>query len=460
MLRSDSTIAAISTAPGVSGIGIVRISGPDAFIIAEKVFHPKNPDKKIRDQKSHTIHYGWIYDHDQPVDEVLLLIMKAPHTYTGKDTIEIDCHGGIYSTRRVLETVVKAGAGISEPGEFTKRAFLNGRIDLSRAEAVMDVIEAKNENALKSSLKHLGGMVYSRIENIRSRLLYEIAYIESALDDPEHYSLDHYQEELDHTIDDIIGEVNVLLSRSQTGKMIREGIRTVIVGKPNAGKSSLMNLLTGEEKAIVTDIAGTTRDILDEYINLNGISLHLIDTAGIRKTDDYVEKIGVERAIQAADEADLTLFVMDSSTKPDDNDHYILKLLNDKKAIILYNKTDLEPEVTMEEIQKDTSHKIIPVSMKEKTGIDDLEKEITDMFFEGNIAFNDELYITNTRQINALRECAGCLQLVKNGIEDHLPEDFLAIDLRDACDCLGYITGETVGEDLVEEIFSRFCMGK
>ncbi len=460
MLRSDSTIAAISTAPGASGIGIVRISGPDAFFIAEKVFHPKNKEKRIKEQKSHTIHYGWIFDQEQPVDEVLLMLMKAPHTYTGEDTIEIDCHGGIYSTRRVLETVVKAGARISEPGEFTKRAFLNGRMDLSQAESVMDVIEAKNENALKSSLKHLRGMVYSKIENIRERLLYEIAYIESALDDPEHYSLDNYQESLKHTIDDIINEIVKLLSRSQNGKLIREGIRTVIVGKPNAGKSSLMNLLTGEEKAIVTDIAGTTRDILDEYINLNGISLHLIDTAGIRKTDDYVEKIGVEKAIQAADDADLTLFVMDSSTEPDDNDRYILKLLNDKNVIILYNKTDLAPKVTIEEIQMDSSHKVIPVSMKEETGIEELEREITEMFFKGNIAVNDELYITNERQMNALKDCVECLRLVQNGIQDQLPEDFLSIDLRDACDCLGYITGETVGEDLVEEIFSRFCMGK
>lgn len=460
MFESDSTIAAISTAPGASGIGIIRISGSDAFSVADKIFKAKNPEKRISKQKSHTIHYGWIYDENEPVDEVLVMVMRSPHTYTGEDTVEIDCHGGIYSTRRVLDTVIKAGADIAEPGEFTKRAFLNGRIDLSRAEAVMDVIESKNEYALKSSLKHLGGMVYTKIEDIRKRILYEIAFIESALDDPEHYSLDDYKSELDKTLDDISKELNELLSHSKSGKFIREGIKTVILGKPNAGKSSLMNILTGEEKAIVTDIAGTTRDTLDEYIDLNGITLHLIDTAGIRQTDDTVEKIGVEKAIKAAEEADLTLFVMDSSTVPDENDRYIIDLLNDRKAVILYNKTDLDAKCDIEEIRKMTSHMVIPVSMKEMTGLSDLEDEIKRLFFEGSISVNDQLYITNARQLKAVKDSLNCLKLVKEGIENDMPEDFLSIDLRDACECLGYITGDSAGEDIVDEIFSRFCMGK
>ena len=458
MIRSDSTIAAISTAPGAAGIGIVRISGPEAFSIAEKIFHAK--DNKVTSFHSHTIHYGWIYDGNDPVDEVLLMIMKSPHTYTGEDTIEIDCHGGIYSTRRVLNTVLSAGASIAEPGEFTKRAFLNGRIDLSRAEAVMDLISAKNEYALQSSIQQLKGSVFSEVQVIRKKLLHEIAYIESALDDPEHMSLEGFTDRLSEIVKKEKDEISSLLSRSKNGKLMKEGITTVIIGKPNAGKSSLLNYMVGEEKAIVTDIAGTTRDTLDEYINLDGITLHLIDTAGIRQTEDVIEKIGVEKALKAVDEADLIIYVMDSSAEFDENDRQILDLLKEKKVIILYNKTDLQSKSNITDIKENTSHPIVPVSLKEKTGISDFENIIKDMFFDGKISLNDELYITNLRHIRSLQDTLDCLNLVEEGIRGEMPEDLLSIDLRDACDHLGSITGETVGEDLVNEIFSSFCMGK
>lgn len=458
MIRSDSTIAAISTAPGAAGIGIVRISGSEAFTIAEKIFRAK--DNNVKSFQSHTIHYGWIYDGEDPVDEVLLMIMKSPHTYTGEDTIEIDCHGGIYSTRRVLNTVLSAGASIAEPGEFTKRAFLNGRIDLSRAEAVMDLISAKNEYALQSSIQQLKGSLFSEIQVIRKELLHEIAYIESALDDPEHMSLDGFTERLSEIVNKEKNEIATLLSRSKNGKLMKEGITTVIIGKPNAGKSSLLNYMVGEEKAIVTDIAGTTRDTLDEYINLDGITLHLIDTAGIRQTEDVIEKIGVEKALKAADEADLIIYVMDSSAEFDDNDSQILDLLKKKKVIILYNKTDLQSKSDITDIKKYTEHPIVPVSLKEKTGISDFENIIKNMFFDGKISMNDELYITNLRHIRSLQDTLVCLNLVEEGLDNEMPEDLLSIDLRDACDHLGSITGETIGEDLVNEIFSSFCMGK
>ena len=460
MDRTESTIAAVSTAPGKAGIGIVRVSGPDAFEIADRVFHPKNKDKKISSSKSHTIHYGWIYDGNEPVDEVLVMVMKRPYTYTGEDTVEIDCHGGIYATRKVLETVLSAGASIAGPGEFTKRAFLNGRIDLSQAEAVMDIIEAKNEYSHRSSLEHLKGRLYQKTEEIRKKILYEIAYIEAALDDPEHISLDGHYEELTKTVEEITREITALLSRSQNGKIIKEGIKTVIVGKPNAGKSSLMNVMTGEEKAIVTEIAGTTRDMLDEYINLNGISLHLIDTAGIRNTEDIIEKIGVERSLQALEEADLIIYVMDSSAPIDENDKKILSLLKEKKVIILYNKTDLPSSFTLDDLSDITDLEAIPVSMKEETGIGTLEEKIKEMFFEGEIVVNDELYVTNLRQIGALRDALDSLNLAMEGIENQMPEDLISIDLTDACDHLGKITGASVQEDIVNEIFNRFCMGK
>lgn len=457
---TGDTIAAIATAMTVSGIGIIRVSGEEALEIAGKVYRSKNGKNDIRKSESHKIHYGFIYDGEEMIDEVLVMIMKGPRSYTGEDTVEIDCHGGILAMRKVLEAVIRAGARPAEPGEFTKRAFLNGRIDLSQAEAVMDVINAKNEYALKSSMSQLKGAVLKSIKEIRNSIIYHIAYIESALDDPEHISIDGYGEELSDVIKEQKQKIRRLIDSFSEGKMIREGIKTVIVGKPNAGKSSLLNCLVGEEKAIVTDIAGTTRDVLEETIVLQGISLKMMDTAGIRKTEDVVEKIGVERARTYAKEADLILYVVDSSTELDENDQEILKLLEDKKAIVLLNKSDLEPMVTRERLSQKTGKPIISISAKEEKGVEELEKQIKEMFFQGELSFNDEVYITNARHKKALEDAWKSLEMVENSISMGMPEDFFSIDLMNAYEALGSITGEAVGEDLVNEIFSKFCTGK
>lgn len=456
----EKTIAAISTAVSASGIGIVRISGEESMDVISRIYRSKGGKKDIRKAASHTIHYGYIYDGEELVDEVLVMIMKAPRTFTGEDTVEIDCHGGVYAMNRVLETVLKNGAKIAEPGEFTKRAFLNGRLDLSQAEAVMDVIQAKNQSALNCSMSQLKGSVKKVITQIRSELIYHIAYIESALDDPEHISLDGYPEQLLKVVKIQEKKMDHLIATASDGKMIREGIRTVILGKPNAGKSSMLNLLTGENRAIVTDIAGTTRDVLEEYINLHGITLKMADTAGIRQTEDVVEKIGVGKAKELAKDADLILYVVDSSTPLDENDHEIMKMLEGKKAIVLYNKTDLDPAVTTEDIRALVSHPVIPVSAKEKTGIGELEEQIRKLFFQGEITFNDQVYITNARHKEALTDALASLKMVEQSIIDDMPEDFFSIDLMSAYESLGRIIGESVGEDLVNEIFSKFCMGK
>ena len=455
----NSTIAAISTAMSNSGIGIVRMSGPEAFQIADRVYKGKK-EKKLCEQQSHTIHYGYMVDGNQVIDEVLVMLMRGPHSYTGEDTVEINCHGGMYIVQKILEVVLKHGARLAMPGEFTKRAFLNGKMDLSKAEAVMDLIHSKNEWARKNSMNQMQGKVFEEIKELRSQIIYEVAFIESALDDPEHISLDGYPQELLEVVDNEQKEVKRLLKTSSDGKMIQEGIQTVILGKPNAGKSSLLNLLIGENRAIVTDIAGTTRDILEEYITLHGISLKIIDTAGIRETKDIVEKIGVDRAREMAQKADLILYVVDSSVPLDENDEEIMEMLTGKKAIILYNKTDLQPEIQPEILKEKTGHPVIPISAKEEKGITELEEQIKDMFFGGEISFNDEVYITNARHKAALEEADRSLDLVRNSIEMGMPEDFFSIDLMNAYENLGKILGESVGEDLVNEIFSKFCMGK
>ena len=457
---TGDTIAAIATAMSASGIGIIRISGDDSMEIISKVYRSKGGKKQIKEAESHTIHYGFIYDNDTMIDEVLVMIMKGPRSYTGEDTVEIDCHGGVLAMKKVLEAVIHAGARPAEPGEFTKRAFLNGRIDLSQAEAVIDVIQAKNEYALKSSLSQLKGSVLTSIKEIRSSILYHIAYIESALDDPEHISLDGYSEKLAQTVEEEKKKIRRLADSFDEGKMIREGIRTVIVGKPNAGKSSLLNYLVGEEKAIVTDIAGTTRDVLEETIVLQGISLRMMDTAGIRATEDVVEKIGVERARAYAKDADLVLYVVDSSIPLDENDEEILEILRDKKAIILLNKSDLTPVVTKEMLEARTDMPVLAISARQEQGVELLEEQIKSMFFAGELSFNDEVYITNVRHKTALEEAYQSLTMVKNSIAMEMPEDFFSIDLMNAYEALGRIVGESVGEDLVNEIFSKFCTGK
>lgn len=456
----ETTIAAISTAMSASGIGIVRMSGPESMDVISRIYRSKNGGKNIKDVKSHTIHYGYIFDGEEVVDEVLVMVMRAPRTYTGEDTVEIDCHGGVYAMKKVLETVLRNGAQIAEPGEFTKRAFLNGRLDLSQAEAVMDVIQAKSAVALKSSLQQLKGSVLRAIKEIRSSILYQIAFIESALDDPEHISLEGYPEKLRKIVDEEYEKVETLLKSADDGRMIQEGIKTVILGKPNAGKSSLLNFLVGEDRAIVTDIAGTTRDTLEEYISLHGISLRIIDTAGIRETEDVVEKIGVGKAKKMAEDADLILYVVDSSLPLDENDREIMELLGGRKSIVIYNKTDLESVVDIKELKEKTGSPVIPVSVVEETGITELEETIKKMFFRGEISFDDEVYITNARHKTALEEALESLKMVGESIETGMSEDFFSIDLMSAYESLGKIVGESVGEDLVNEIFSRFCVGK
>ena len=463
------TIAAIATAISESGIGIIRVSGEDAVIIANKIYRNSKNKKSLLKYDSHTIHYGFIVEEDETiVDEVMISVMMAPRSYTAENTVEINCHGGILMMKKILELILKAGARIAEPGEFTKRAFLNGRIDLSKAEAVMDIIHAKNEFALQSSVKQLEGSVSNKIKNLRQEILYEIAFIESALDDPEHISLEGYHDRLTVKANHIINELGKLLDSADNGKILKEGICTVIVGKPNAGKSSLLNLLIGEEKAIVTDIAGTTRDALEEFINLDGITLNIFDTAGIRNTDDQVEKIGVERARRISSDADLILYVVDASTQFDESDEDIIRMIQDKKSIILLNKSDLDEVVDekfiLDKIKKisncDNVYRIIKTSAKEDKGIEMLTDSIKEMFFHGSISYNDEIYITNMRHKEEIRDAKESMLQVVNSLEMDMPEDFYSIDLMSAYSSLGMIIGEEVGDDLVNEIFSKFCMGK
>ena len=466
------TIAAIATAVSDSGIGIIRISGSDALLVADKVYRSPKNQKKLSQSASHTMHYGYIYDEDELIDEVMVAVMRSPHSYTTEDTVEINCHGGILVMNRILETVLHHGARLAQPGEFTKRAFLNGRIDLSKAEAVMDLIHSKNEFAMKASVNQLKGSVSAKVRSLREDILYEIAFIESALDDPEHISLEGYPDKLMAKTRRLSQELKKLIDSADNGKMLKDGIHTVILGKPNAGKSSLLNVLVGEDKAIVTSVAGTTRDVLEESIKLHGIGLNMIDTAGIRDTEDEVEKIGVEKARKYANQADLVIYVVDSSRELDENDEEIIELIRDKKVIVLLNKTDLEPVVTEEQIKDkfreiyegeekhDDSLHVIRTSTKDNTGIDEFEKTIQDMFFAGRIAVNDEIYITNQRHKEALVEAYDSLKMVQKSLEDEMPEDFYSIDLMSAYAALGRIIGEEVGEDLVNEIFSKFCMGK
>lgn len=401
--RSSDTIAAIATAMSSSGIGIIRVSGEQAVSIVNRIFISRKDNFDLNTAPSHHIYYGMIQDGEEVLDEVLVMLMRGPHSYTAEDTVEIDCHGGVLVMKKILETVIKYGARPAEPGEFTKRAFLNGRIDLSQAEAVIDVINAQNDYAVKSSVSQLKGSVSKKVKALRERILYQIAFIESALDDPEHISLDGYEEELSGKLDDMTGEMEKLVRSADSGRVVSEGIRTVILGKPNAGKSSLMNVLLGEERAIVTDIAGTTRDTLEEHIHMHGISLNIIDTAGIRETEDLVEQIGVNRAKVAADEADLIIYVVDGSRELDENDAQIMELIRDRKAVVLLNKTDLETVISEELLQAKTGKTVISISAKEETGIDKLEKTIQNLFYEGSIDFNDEVLITNVRHKTALQ---------------------------------------------------------
>lgn len=469
-MKTD-TIAAIATALSDAGIGIVRVSGPDALSVVDRIFYNKYGQRKLLEKASHTVSYGYIVDMSQKkdwreaiIDEVMVVLMKAPHSYTVEDTVEINCHGGILLLQKVLQLVLRMGARLAEPGEFTKRAFLNGRIDLSRAEAVMDVIHSQSELALTSSMEQLTGRVDHAVRELREQILYEIAFIESALDDPEHISLDGYEKILSEKCSFFLQKLENWIASADNGKFIKEGIKTVILGRPNVGKSSLLNVMLGEDRAIVTQVPGTTRDILQETIRLNGITLHITDTAGIRHTDDPVEQIGVDKAIQYADKADLILFVVDGSEVLDEREKEIISSISHKNVIAIINKTDL-PTIVSDNQVKDLfpdkeNLKIARISANQGKGIDQLEELIEELFFQGMIKENNELLITNMRHKQALEEAHESLLLVQQSLDNHMPEDFYSIDLMNAYTALGFIIGQEVGDDLVQEIFSKFCMGK
>lgn len=459
MFKED-TIAAITTGISNAGVGIIRISGDRACEITDRVFQAENKKKKASNMKSYTAAFGKIYDGDDLIDESILLVMKAPHTYTCEDVCELQCHGGIVVLRKILDLVLRNGARAAEPGEFTKRAFLGGRIDMSQAESVMSLINAKNDFAVRTSVDQLQGRLKNTIVNMREKILYNVAFIESALDDPEHYSLDGFPDKLRMIIDDILIQVEGLINTFDNGKILSEGINTVIVGKPNAGKSSLLNMFVGEDRAIVTDMAGTTRDTLSEIVNVRGITLNIIDTAGIRETDDLVEKIGVDKAIKSVDKADLVLYVVDGSVELDENDQKIIEKIRDKNVIVIINKSDLEIKIERDAICRYIDAEVIQLSAMTGDGSEELYDMLNKMFFEGSLSYNDQLYITNARHKNELVCTKNALEKVIESIDMGMEEDFFSIDMMDAYEHLGLIIGETARDDLADKIFKDFCMGK
>lgn len=458
-MYTTDTIAAISTGMNNAGIGIIRISGDHSFKIAEKIFFTKT-GKSLCDFESHRVYYGFIKDKDEIIDEVLLIPLKSPRSFTTEDTIEINCHGGNLVMKKILKLVLEKGARLADPGEFTKRAFLNGRIDLSKAEAITDIINSKNELALSNSVKQLTGKLNEKIKEIRDKIVYEIAYIETALDDPEHYDLEGYYERLKPLLNDIFKELTLMKKSYKEGKIISEGIKTVIIGKPNVGKSSLLNILTGEETAIVTDIAGTTRDVIEQKITVGNLTLNITDTAGVRETDDIIEKIGVKKTYEHADNADLIILMLDSSTKLNDEDIRLFDYIREKKAIILLNKSDLETVTSKKDIIKYTDKNILTVSAKDETGIMELKNCLEDMFIRGIINYNDEMVITNIRHLDLIDRALESIKDALDNIDMNMPEDLISIDLVNSYESLGGIIGESIEDDIVEEIFSKFCVGK
>ena len=468
------TIASIASGMG-GGIGVIRISGDDALTVAGKIFRKRSQidltsecekdgiqydDKYFWKKESHTIHYGFIVDNGKVIDEVMVLLMKKPNSYTREDVVEIDSHGGPFIVKKILETVLKNGAVLAEPGEFTKRAFLNGRIDLAQAEAVMKLISSENNYALDSALSQLEGNLSKYIENIRQDILHDTGYIEAALDDPEHYELGEFRFELKDRLQNDREKLNELIEHFDDGRMKSEGINTVIVGKPNAGKSSLMNLLLDEDRAIVTNVAGTTRDILEERVKLGDVILNLVDTAGIHETNDIVENIGVNKAIEYVDKCDFIIYVVDSSERLDDADFQIIDILQQKKGVILMNKSDLNPVITVEDIQKKLNWECITFSNETKQGMKELENYVNNSFLDGNISFNNQVYLTGIRHKEAVISAIESINAVLQAIDDDMPEAFYTIDMMDAYKELGLINGETASEDLVNKIFKEFCMGK
>ena len=462
MQTEFDTIAAISTAPGEGAIGIVRISGEDAIRIADEVYRLK--EKRLNEQPSHTIHYGHIVDpkNDEVIDEVMVTVLRAPKTFTREDIVEINCHGGIVAINRILQLVLRMGARLAEPGEFTKRAFLNGRIDLSQAEAVMDLIRAKTDKSMQMAMRQLDGELSKLIQNLRQEILNTLAQVEVNIDYPEYDDVEEMTLQLLREKTQQVSQgIRALLNTASQGKILRDGLKTAIVGRPNVGKSSLLNVLLREEKAIVTDIAGTTRDTIEEYVNVRGVPLQLIDTAGIRETDDVVERIGVERSRKALSEADFVLLILNQSEELMDEDLRLLEQTKDFKRIILLNKTDLPKKIDMGKVKEfATDSEIVTTSMLKKEGIDQLEEKIADYFFQGQMNERDATYLSNTRHIALLEKAEQALQEVVNGVDMGMPVDLIQIDFTRAWDLLGEITGDTVQDELLTQLFSQFCLGK
>lgn len=457
----SQTISAIATAPGEGGIGIIRLSGAQALTIAVRLF--KGQPQQVADFKSHRAYYGQICDpktHDV-IDEAIVLYMKAPHSYTCEDVVEIQCHGGMKPLENILALTLREGARLAEPGEFTKRAFLNGRLDLTQAQAVIDVIRAKTDASLKMAVGHLGGEFSGRIKEIRHTILGLIAHLEAAIDFPEDDIDDVVIDDVKRKVDDIQIQLGEMLATAKTGRVLRDGLETAIIGRPNVGKSSLLNALLQTKRAIVTEIPGTTRDVIEEYANIGGVPLRIIDTAGIRNTDDVVEKIGVEKSRDYIQRADLILLLLDAAAALSEEDREILTLIRTKKAIVLVNKCDLTPKLCIDEVQQLLDGQpIISISAKQGDGLDNLAAMIHDMVYEGVVAQGEGAFVSNVRQAELLRQAQCKLEEVVKTIELDMAADFVVIDLRAVWEKLGEITGETVGDDIIDQIFSQFCIGK
>jgi len=462
LFQNEDTITAIASGLSNSGISVIRISGSDAIAAADKIFRTKS-GSSLMNADTHTVHYGMIMDGDEFIDEVLLLVLRAPRTYTREDVIEIDCHGGVLVTQRVLETILKQGVRLAEPGEFTKRAFLNGRIDLSQAEGVMDLIDASNRLAMKHSAGQVRGSLKEKITGLRNIILDDVAFIEAALDDPEHIDVDEYRETLECHISEVSESISELIAGFHNGKLIREGVNTVILGKPNAGKSTLLNLFAGEERAIVTEIAGTTRDLLEVPVMVDGIQLNITDTAGLRDTEDVVERIGVERAKESAEHADLILYLLDAGKDIENEELAFVRQLDRERLILLVNKSDLaeeEKKFHLNDLETELGISVIEISAKKNIGTDALKNAIREKCFFGVNPDSESLYISNERHKEALKEAASYMENAKGSSEAGMPEDFISIDLMGAYQALGKILGETLDEDLINNIFEKFCLGK
>lgn len=461
-MNLQDTITAISTPIGEGGIGIVRVNGDKSLEIGAKIFRSPT-GKNLREAKTYTMHYGQIVDPEteEIIDEVIVSVMLAPRTYTREDVVEINCHGGIVPLKRVLELVLRFGARLADPGEFSKRAFLNGRIDLTQAEATIDVIRSKTEASLQLALRQLGGGLSEKIQALRQEIVFMLAHIEAAIDFPEEDIEGMEYQELSKRAEEVWGKTKELLATADSGKVLREGLSTAIIGRPNVGKSSLLNALLREKRAIVTDIPGTTRDVIEEVVNIRGIPLKIIDTAGIRETEDLVEKIGVEKARESLKQADLVLFLLNGGEELKEEDLEIAGLLNEKKRIIIINKTDLSQKIDEEEVRKIFPiGKIIKLSLKEEIGLADLEKTIEEMVFAGQAFSLESTLVTNVRHKSLLEKAEKSLQETTKALALGMPTDLLAIDLKDALQSLGEITGEAVSDDIIDQIFSQFCIGK